>query len=353
MINQNFIQKHLYHRSLISYLLFPLSLIYAIILIIRRLIYFSFPFLKYQSTIPLLCIGNISSGGTGKTPFTIFLVKLLQKMGYKIAIITRGYKGDFENNNTLISDFNNVFDCAKNAGDEAYLMSQALPNTPIIAGRNRIQSIKMLESQFPHLDYIVLDDAYQYLKLVYKKNFILFNGVSPLGNGFTLPAGILREPLINAFYADFFVYNGYSEIPVSLNSFRIPILKVNYKITSFVNKDNVTLNINELKNKNLALMSAIGIPKSFELTVKNAGLDFQEHFIYPDHYNFDNLTELDILNNQLKAKNIDYLLITEKDQAKLTHIKHSLPVIIVKTEFDMEDASRLFLESKFNYKVYF
>jgi tetraacyldisaccharide 4'-kinase len=345
MNKQQFIKSHLLSRSVLSYLLLPLSWLYALILLIRRLIFLSLPFLKFKSSIPLICIGNISSGGTGKTPFVIFLSRYLQKRGLKIAIITRGYKGDFENSNTLISNYHQVFDLANKAGDEAYLLSQKLPGVPVIVGRKRIRSIRILEEKFSELDYIILDDAFQYLKLNYFKTFVIFNGVSPFGNGFSLPAGILREPLFNTFFADYIVFNSYKDIPPKLNSYNKPILKVSYQVKSIVDYQGKCYTFPELAEKNLALMSAIGIPESFENTIKICGLSFTKHFIFPDHFDYKDPSTLQKIENSLHTDKIDFLLVTEKDQAKLSHINHKLPVLTVITEFDMEESGRLYLES--------
>ncbi|MBC8384473.1 MAG: tetraacyldisaccharide 4'-kinase, partial [Candidatus Cloacimonetes bacterium] len=148
---QNFIEKHLYHRSLISYLLYPISLKYGFFQWLRRKVYEHFPSLSYQSKIKIISVGNIVSGGSGKTPFTIFLAKHLSEKGYNIAVSHRGYKGKFENRNKLISDENVVLDFAKEAGDEAFLLAQKLEHIPVIVGKNRQLSIKILEKEAPDI----------------------------------------------------------------------------------------------------------------------------------------------------------------------------------------------------------
>ena len=117
---QKFIANHLYKRSFISYLLLPLAMINFIIQKTRRYI----PRKQFISKAKIISVGNITSGGSGKTPTTIFLSKLLQAKGKKVAISHRGYKGKFEQKPTLISDENKIYDFAPEAGDEAFYLPQ-------------------------------------------------------------------------------------------------------------------------------------------------------------------------------------------------------------------------------------
>jgi tetraacyldisaccharide 4'-kinase len=154
---QNFIANSLYKKSLISYLLFPFSLLNTGIQALRSSL-----FRKKDNSdeVKIISIGNIVSGGAGKTPTTIKTAQLLQKAGYSVAVSHRGYKGKFENNTTLISNNEGLFDFAKDAGDETYLIAESLRGTPVIAGRNRREAIRILKEKFD-LDYIILDDSFQ------------------------------------------------------------------------------------------------------------------------------------------------------------------------------------------------
>ena len=134
---QKFIENHLYKRSILSYLLFPISIKYSILQKCRRRFYQVFSSLIYKSKIKVISIGNIVSGGSGKTPFTIFLTRYLQEKGFRVAVSHRGYKGKFEKKNILISDRNNIFDSARDAGDEAYLLASKLKGIPVIVGRDQ------------------------------------------------------------------------------------------------------------------------------------------------------------------------------------------------------------------------
>lgn len=330
---QKLIEQNLYKKSLLSWLLWPFSLVYSIVLILRR----KFCSGGYRSRCQIISVGNIVSGGSGKTPVTIFLAKYLQQQEKKVAVSHRGYKGKFEHQNKLISNKNDVFDFAKEAGDETYLLASKLPGIPVIAGRNRINSIRILEENYPDLEYIILDDSFQHLKVQHDLDFVVFNAIGGMGNGFLLPAGILREPLSALKFADYIVWNGKAEIPSKLKKFNKPILRGEYQIKKFTDSRGKEISL----SGKLALLSAIGLPASFENTIRKAGINFEKHFRFPDHYDFKNKGIIQEISDEIKLKNIDYLLTTEKDFAKLQFIEHYLPLAIVEIEFELENIGEL------------
>ncbi len=330
---QNFIENHLYKRSLFSYLLWPISFKYSLIMKLRRL----FTKQGYKSKCKIISVGNIVSGGSGKTPFTIFLTNHLKEKGFKVAVSHRGYKGKFEHENKLISDRNDVLDSARDAGDEAFLLASKLKGIPVIVGKNRRLSIKILEKKSPNLDYIILDDSFQHLKVQHDLDFVIFNEIGGIGNGFVLPAGILREPLSALKYADYIVFNGEGEIPGQLLKYNKPILRGGYIVKRFYDKDGNDIKIFGRKS----LLSAIGLPRSFEKTIKEAGLSFEKHYRFPDHYDFKDKAILQKIETELKKEKIDHLLITEKDFAKLRFIEHNLPLVVVEVEFRLSNLKEM------------
>ena len=342
MISQEFINKHLYNKTVVSFLLLPLSWVYSLIQIFHRTHYKIFKPQRQSDRIKVISIGNITAGGSGKTPFTIFLAKLLKRNNVKTAVCLRGYKGEFENCNRIISSYDRIYEIADKTGDEAQLLAAKLPGVPIAVGRNRTLSVNLLINEFKDLEVIILDDAFQHLKVHQDIRIVLFNKKAGLGNGFVIPAGILREPLSALRDADFFVCNG-----GTLNKLpgKKTVFEGKYLVSGVYSLDQENVDIDSLKGKNIGLLSGLGFPESFEKTISDAGLEFLHHFRYPDHYDYSSDT-MKTVHKDMQKKNIEIILTTEKDYTKLSQLKSSIdfPVYIVAIKYHINDADKI-LES--------
>jgi tetraacyldisaccharide 4'-kinase len=140
----------------------------------------------------VISIGNITVGGTGKTPMTIHVARMVQQMGFRVAVISRGYRGSAETHGAIVSDGTQILLDVDTAGDEPLLMAESLTDIPVLVGSNRYQSgitaIRRFQTQV-----MVLDDAYQHLSLFRDLNLLLLDHEKPYGNGNLLPRGTLRE----------------------------------------------------------------------------------------------------------------------------------------------------------------
>ena len=320
-------------------MLYVFSLLFILAVIIRKSYYSIFSNKVFKSEKRIISVGNITTGGSGKTPFSIFLAKYLISQNHNIAIVLRGYKSNIENQNTLVNSENLL-----KAGDEAALYFNNLPNIPICIGKDRVKSIKYLEENFPNLETIIMDDAYQHLKVKQDIKICVFNSNYPIGNGFCLPAGILREPFNSLKYGNVFIINGYiNDLPEKfinkLKKFNKPIIYSEYKISDIKDFQGNTIDINSLKDKSLMLMSGIGSPKSFEKTIEKHGLSFREHLILNDH--FDYTTSFLAKQKNLFNKH-DFILITEKDYSKLKSLKLQISFLVIYVKLDI-DTNLIFL----------
>ncbi len=268
------------------------------------------------------------AGGSGKTPFTIFLAQTLSEAGYLVAVSHRGYKGKYEKTNFLLSDRERIRDRSAEVGDEALLIAHKLPGIPVIVGKNRKKSLQILKEKFSDLDYVILDDSFQHLKIKKDCEFVLFNTWTNIGNGFVLPAGILREGLRSLRYANCIIYNGQDEIPLQLRKRVQIIIRIRYEISSLTSPDGKTIVPESILDKKLALLSGIGQPESFEHTIKSIGLQFQKHYKFPDHHDYKDSKSLARMIREIKSS-FDYVLITEKDFTKLEKYQDNIPFIIV------------------------
>ena len=266
------------YKNLISLSLFPLSLI------IQLVIFFKKRFTKVSKfKIPIICIGNIYIGGTGKTPLSILISKELSKIGKKPAIIRKYYKDHKDEHSLIKENFN-------------YLMLNS----------NRIVAIQEAENK--NFDTAILDDGFQDYKIKKNLSIICFNSNFE-GNGFVVPAGPLRENLSSIKNAQIIIINGYKNL-----KFEKKILDINNNIDIYYSEYKA-INYDKFNQKELLVISGIGNPENFLNLLNNHNLKIAKKYIYPDHYTFSKQELNNFIN---EAKKNDYQIIcTEKDYYRI------------------------------------
>ena len=153
----------------------------------------------------MISVGNITVGGTGKTPATAFIARLLIGRGLKVAVLSRGYGGSMEGETAIVADGRTILLDAGQCGDEPYLLAATVPGLMVVMGADRY-SAGMLAMERLSPDIFLLDDGFQHLRLRRDLDILLVDWARPFGNGRTLPAGLLREPLSAVQRADLVVY---------------------------------------------------------------------------------------------------------------------------------------------------
>lgn len=143
---------------------------------------------------PVISIGNLTSGGTGKTPLTLYIARRLSNRGYRVAIVSRGYRGSREKSGGVVHDGNRLLMTPTQAGDEPFMMALELKTVPVLVGRDRFKSAQRAITDFG-ATVIVLDDGFQHRKLKRDIDLLLVDHCRGFGNGHLLPRGPLREPL--------------------------------------------------------------------------------------------------------------------------------------------------------------
>ncbi len=310
-----FAQKNLLNRSCLSYLLYPASLLYAGLMLFRRKVLSN---KGYRAPFKVISIGNISSGGSGKSPIAIALCQNLKQQGLKVAYASRGYKSKLENGVNLVSDGEKLFYPASVAGDEALMAATSLPGLPVFSGRRRKEVLKLAAQEYPDLDVMVLDDAFQHLKVARDLDIVVFDTKLALGNGFVIPAGYLREPLSALNDKCLCVFHhkaGATTDPELEHILRDRCVKV-FHVHSrpgTIRHKGTAIDPSLLKDAPLTLISAIAHPASFENSVHALDLDFRRHLIFPDHYDFLDLKT----RNELQNDPATHFLCTAKDAVKL------------------------------------
>ena len=303
----------------------------------RRYLYDIGVFKQFCPQSKIISIGNITTGGTGKTPLTIFIAKYLRKNGSRVAVSHRGYKGKFENSIKLIADSTKIYPTAKLAGDEAKLLAYKLKGTPVIVGKSREKAIKFLERKFGNLDFIILDDSFQHLKVHHDIDIIVFNSLVGLGNGFVLPSGILREPIKSIEKADMVIINGKKRIK-QIEKFNIPVYYSTLRIKKIYDMDSNGIKPTKIQKSRNLLVSGIGNPQSFENTLNEESINFGKHLKYPDHYNYD---LQDWHKIQEESESYDYIITTEKDFMKLEEFDNKKKLVIIAVEYIVKDHNSL------------
>ncbi len=295
------ITKIWYENNVLQYLLFPLSLIYRTLISIRRFLYKKNIFKTHKFNIPLIIVGNITVGGTGKTPLVIALVKALQKNGFHPGVISRGYGGK--------SKIWPVF-VDKNSdpvlvGDEAILIAKNT-GVPVVVGPKRVESVVLLTKQRDaRINVIVSDDGLQHYALDRTIEIAVIDSTRGFGNGFCLPAGPLREPISRLKFVDFIVVNGKEILDAATHTHTT----MQFVIDDIINiiDDNKKITPSELKHKKIMVIAGIGNPDRFFESLRALDLSF-ETSVFPDHYFFQ--------QKDFESLTADIILMTEKDAVK-------------------------------------
>ncbi len=276
-------------NNLISQLLTPISYIYNYITQWR--INHATP---YHSTAKVICVGNITAGGVGKTPVAIALAKQYQKEGKKVFFLTRGYKGKLKN---IIVDLN--LHTAKETGDEARLLAQTAPT---IIAPNREYGAKLAEKQGAEI--IIMDDGFQNPQLYKDESWLVFDGNIGIGNGKILPAGPLRESLkTGQSRANYILIMGKDNTNLKSQC----ILPIRFGV--------ITPEPFTLENKNVLAFAGIGHPEKFYQTLTELGYPPVITKDYKDHHSYT-ITDIKELTTLAKHHNLS-LVTTEKDYVKL------------------------------------
>ena len=277
----NFFKPKFWDKNQISFfsvMFFPISLLIKLLGFFIR-----FSTSTHQCSIPIICVGNIYLGGTGKTPLCIEIFSILKNLNMNPVFIREKY-----------DSFEDEVNLQKNLG-------------PIYQNKKRIKSLK--EAIQNKANVAILDDGFQDFSISKNLSIVCFNEKQWVGNGLVIPSGPLREELSALKRADCVIINGEKNVEIESK-----ILNENKKIKIFYTKYKPQ-NIDEFKNKKVTAFAGIASPKKFFNLLKYNNIDVVEEIKFPDHYNYSE-KELENLMNNAKANNT-ILLTTEKDYFRI------------------------------------
>ncbi len=321
--------------------------------------------LKSREKLPccVISIGNITVGGTGKTPTAQKMAVIIKNMGYRVVILNRGYRSHWGKDIGVVSNGEKIFMTAYEAGDEAYLMAKTLPGVPVVIGKNRAVTGRYAVEKLG-AEVIIMDDGYQHWQLERDLDVVLVDTLNMFGNGCVLPRGTLREPLKNLDRGDLFLltktdqsskisrlqlrntiehYNGNAPVVESVHH-----PKNFVEIADWYKGINVSVKeLEDLKGKDVMVFSAIGNPSSFEQTLISIGLNILEAVRYPDHHDYGML-EMQYINERASSLKAVAMIATAKDAVKIPtefiYSEREIPLYILNMDICITEGRDKFLE---------
>jgi tetraacyldisaccharide 4'-kinase len=308
----------------------------------------------------VVSIGNLTCGGTGKTPVVEVFARTLSQKGRKVAVLSRGYrskdrsfvekmKEKFSSKRKevpprVVSDGKNLLLNSSMAGDEPYMLASNLKNAIVLVDKDRVKSGLYAISEF-EADTLILDDGFQYLDLKPRLNIVLVDSTLPFSNHHILPRGLLREPIKNIRRADYIFLtksNGGNHLRhlkdfLRKHNRRAEFIECCHKpkyLEDVFTKD-ARLSLTHLKGKKIAALSGIACPESFEEFLGNLGGDIVYKERFADHHRFRQQEIIDFINRSKKA-NAEFIVTTEKDAVRMPRLdRRDIPVYFMRVEIDI------------------
>jgi tetraacyldisaccharide 4'-kinase len=278
-------------------LLWPISLIFHLIVVVRRGLYRRGWLRSVRLPVPVVVVGNVFIGGTGKTPFTLWLVESLRQAGFNPGVVSRGYGASGSALRAVLPSA-----LASEVGDEPLLIAQRA-QCPVMVGRDRVSAAQALLRAHPEINLIIADDGLQHYRLARTVEIVLCDTRGD-GNGWLLPAGPLREPASRP--RDFTVVNAAEPAPLSPGAVRMR-LEGNHAERLADRAQKTALNTLAGSPVKIVAAAGIGHPARFFAMLRSAGLAFTE-LPLSDHHDF--------AGNPFAGITADVILITEKDAVK-------------------------------------
>jgi tetraacyldisaccharide 4'-kinase len=292
----------------------------------------------------VISVGNLTLGGTGKTPFVMMIAETLRGNGFKPAILTRGYGGKSKKPVNVVCNGKEILLSPDWVGDEAVMMAEKLKNVPVLTGADRFQTGRYALENF-EIDTLILDDGFQHLALHRDLDILLCDHQRPLGNKHLFPAGELREPPRETRRADMVCFTRYSGGPIKfpqqfLGS--IPQIKTHLRLDSIINMETGDVcDAEVLKNQPVVAFCGIANPEGFRQILQDTQVQLKMFKAFPDHheYNLNDIKEIESIASKEGGK---YILVSEKDAVKLKDMKFSLPFFKVVIDLEILEGREIF-----------
>ena len=311
----------------------------------------------------VISLGNVTVGGTGKTPTAQHLAREISDMGYRVAILNRGYRAKWRGEVGIVSDGRTLKMDAETAGDEAFMLAKHLPNVPVLIGAQRAVTGRYAIEHFG-AEVAILDDGYQHWQLARDMDILLVDAVNVFGNGYLLPRGTLREPLSHIDRADVCLmtkvdqaapgaiahiwetFRSYNQDGLILESIHQPRQFV--RLSDWY--EDIAAGgvpVTEMEGRKVLAVSAIGNPASFEQTLADLGIEMVESMRYPDHHDYGERDMAEVLY-RAETLGVEAIVITEKDAVKVpgdvVRAKWRIPMYVISVEVTLQKGREEFFQ---------
>lgn len=308
-------------------ILAALSALYGAAVYLHRIFFGLHIFKRKKISCPVISVGNLTLGGTGKTPTVIQVAQLLTRSSRRPAVVSRGYGRNNEADIIVVSDGQSVLVDTQTGGDEPVMIGSKLPGIPVVVGRSRYRAALHALQRF-NPDVVVLDDGFQHLQLSRDLDIVLLDAGNPFGNGKLFPAGILREP-ITALKRAHAVLITKTDISTDVGSLKETIRQytqariftsrqVPVDLIDYRSSESRPLSV--LRGSRVLALSGIARPDSFILLLKSLGADIAAACTYRDHFNYQK-SDLASVFQKAADKKISMIVTTEKDAIRLKKLR--------------------------------
>ena len=321
-----------------------LSKIFNVLVQARLFLYSHRIFRNHSLGCLVVVVGNLTVGGTGKTPVVEKFARSLAERGRKVAILSRGYKSRNEPIITkwwrmithgeppppkVVSNGNEILLDPDRAGDEPYMLAKNLPGIIVVVDKNRVRAGSYAIREFG-VDTLILDDGYQYLSLKGRLNLLLIDKSDPFGNGHLLPRGVLREPIKHLRRASYIFLTRSNGKPDRELEALIEQYKPDAEIIECTHRPRFLkevggahrIELAELSGRKVGAFSGIAVPESFEQFLRDYGADIVLNERYLDHHRYTP-RELDRLFDKFRKAEVELVITTEKDAVRVPATFHA------------------------------
>ena len=339
-----------------------LSMIYGAAVKLRAGAYRSGRLISRKLPCKVISIGNITTGGTGKTPMTLYLAERLHRLGWRTAVVSRGYKGGAEDTGGIVSDGRKIFMTPAAAGDEPYLLASRLLSAavPVVVGRKRYDAGMLAVKHFKP-DVIILDDAFQHLQLSRDIDLVLLDRRRPLGNTHLLPRGTLREPVSALSRGDIFILTRAAPGPNRIDCGNLPDgflrgrplycsvhvpelvswIKAGRGMAALETERLEAGDTKRLTGRRVFAFAGIADNSDFKKTIQDLNCDLRGFMGFADHHHY---TDRDVaaLLQAARQSGAEIMCTTEKDAVRMAPRRQwpmDLAVIGVGISFDSDGAA--------------